>query len=136
MTIKIDGDRNGKAKCELLEIEKSVGAEIVMADGTSVPIESMVTIEDVSTSNHSARFLDSSDGYKVTVQATASDDKIDSDSGPQNNSKFNVSATLQLIWTDGAGLDNVIKKYKAHVLSSQALLNTLMFSGAMDGRVR
>lgn len=94
----------------LAEIEKAVSAQVTLTDGTVIPIASTVTVEDVSSSVYSTNAISSENSYKVTVQATASDDKIVSDSGEHNYSNIRVSATLQLIWTDGPGLNNVIKK--------------------------
>ena len=38
------------------------------------------------------------------------DEKIVADSGEKNGGTYNVAATLQMIWIDGPGLDNVIKE--------------------------
>lgn len=96
----------------LQEIVDSTGAQLVTDDGTIIPIDSVVTIEDCSVAEFSSlkNVSPEQDAYKVTVSTTASDDKVVSDSGDKNGAEFNVSATLQLIWVDGPGLDNVIKK--------------------------
>jgi len=95
---------------ELHEIEQSVGAYVTMSDGKTAPVASVVTTEDVPLNECSAYALSDENSYKVTVQTTASNDKIVSDSGEHNYSGLHVSATLELIWTGGSGLNNVIKK--------------------------
>lgn len=52
---------------ELTEIEQSVGAHIVMNDGRTVPIASVVTVEDIPPANFSTYALSPENSYKVTV---------------------------------------------------------------------
>lgn len=69
-----------------------------------------LTAENLFDSNYSRISSMDENSYKVTVSTSASEDKIVSDSGYTNGTGYHVSATLQLIWTDVFGLDNVIKK--------------------------
>lgn len=100
---------------ELYEVKNSVGAKAVFNDGIIIPLDSVVTIEDfeedVSYRSYNAEETPQK-SYKVTVQTELSsdNDKIVSDSGDKNGKEYNVSATLQLVWTDGPGFDNYIKK--------------------------
>lgn len=105
---------------EIQEITANVSANLVYKDGSEVPVDTIVTIEDVSTVNSKTRTMfneTDSKSYKVTVSASANTDnnsntnssrKIDSDSADKNTSKVVASATLQLIWTDKSGLNNVL----------------------------
>ncbi len=95
---------------ELSEIKDTAHAYVTLHDGTIIPIDSVVTVEDVVEDGISPYSLSDQKSYKVTVQAAASSDKIVSDSDYINGKDFNASATLQLIWTDGPGLDNYIKQ--------------------------
>lgn len=95
---------------ELSEIKDTAHAYVTLHDGTIIPIDSVVTVEDVVEDGISPYSLSDPKSYKVTVQAAASSDKIVSDSDYINGKDFNASATLQLIWTDGPGLDNYIKQ--------------------------
>ena len=80
------------------EITNSVEAGLVYDDGTTVPIDAVVTVEKMPSTSRSA-----ANSYSVTLSS-----KIVSDSADQNSSKTNASATLQLVWTDGPGLQNSI----------------------------
>lgn len=93
---------------QIAEIKDSVGAYLVMEDGTEVSIPSVVTIEDVPTNDVSTYSLSPEKRYAVSVEAAASTNKTVTDSGDQNFSGIHVSATLNMVWTDGPGLDNVI----------------------------
>ena len=97
---------------EIDEIVSSTHACIKQKDGTVIPIESVVTIEDISEPSYYSNNTPDQKSYKVTVNATASDgvDKIVSNSGNKNNENVNATATLTLVWTDGPGLENVIKE--------------------------
>lgn len=95
------------------EIIRSVESSLIYDDGTVVPVDAVVTIEDISTMNHRSSEVQS---YKVTLDTSISEQietpnsrKIDSDSDDKNGNVV-ASATLQLIWTDGPGLNNVIDK--------------------------
>ncbi|BAK99161.1 hypothetical protein OBV_19630 [Oscillibacter valericigenes Sjm18-20] len=90
---------------ELQEIVSSTSAYLTLKDGTAVPVDSVVTVEDIAAPDVSPN----QNSYKVTLSATASSDKIVSDSAEKNGS-VTASATLELIWVDGPELDNVIKK--------------------------
>lgn len=97
---------------EIQKITDSVSANLVYEDGSEVPVNTVVTIEDISTLNSKMRTMSNdadSNSYQVTVSASA-DQKITSDSADKNTSKVVASATLQLIWTDNTGLNNVIDK--------------------------
>lgn len=99
---------------ELQEIVSSTSAYLTLKDGTAVPVDSVVTVEDiaapdVSPNQNAYNVSANQNSYKVTLSATASSDKIVSDSAEKNGS-VTASATLELIWVDGPELDNVIKK--------------------------
>lgn len=100
---------------ELQEIASCVTAQITKEDGTVVPVEATITVEDLSVedsvySTYSKMSSIEGNSYKITLNAVASEDKIDTDSGAQNGTGYNVAATLQLIWTDVFGVDNIIKE--------------------------
>lgn len=95
---------------ELDKIMDSVGAKMVMKDGTVIPIDCVVTVEDVTeeispVSQYSAS---SEKSYRVTVQADATD-KTSDDKGKQSGSDYDISATLKMTWTDGSGTNNILK---------------------------
>ena len=95
---------------QLQEITSATSACIKQKDGTTIPVDSVVTVEDVSMPASLADTGSTSSDYKVILSATASDEKIVADSGEKNGGTYNVAATLQMIWIDGPGLDNVIKE--------------------------
>lgn len=106
----------------LQEIVNSTSACLISEDGTTIPIDSVVTVEDV-TSTEEFEFVNSDiirdasvpcKAYKVAVSAKASDKTV-VDSGSKNGSGYNGSATLELVWVDGPGLNNVIKKVSGSV---------------------
>ena len=80
------------------EIENSVGACLVYKDGTTAPIDAVVTVEKMPTTAKSA-----ADTYAVEVRS-----KLDSDTADRNTSHTNASARLKLLWTDGPKLENII----------------------------
>lgn len=82
----------------LNEIENSVEACLVYKDGTTAPLDAVITVEKVPTTAKSA-----ADTYAVAVRS-----KLDSDTDDRNTSHTNASATLKLLWTDGPQLENVI----------------------------
>lgn len=86
------------SEATLNEISNSVYAGVVYPDGTTVPIDSVVTVEKLPST-----FKSSADSYAVTLTG-----KIVSDSGDKNTKYTNASATLKLIWTDGPQLNNTI----------------------------
>lgn len=95
---------------EIQKITDSVCAKLVCEDGSEVPVDTVVTIKDVSTSNSKTRTMSDnadSNSYQVTVLAS-SDQKIVSDSNDKNTSKVVASATLQMVWTDKTGTKNVL----------------------------
>ncbi len=106
--IKIVNHSRSISASQIAEIKESVGANLVMNDGTEVAIPSVVTIEDIPTGGISTYSLSSERQYAVSVEAAASTNKTVTDSGDQNFSGIHVSATLNMVWTDGPGLDNVI----------------------------
>ena len=96
---------------ELNEIKNSVGAYLIY-DGNMIELsDSILTIEDIATSEYRSA---NSNSYKLTLNADINEQeeknsrKIVSDSGDKNSSNVNASATLQLIWTDNPGINNVI----------------------------
>lgn len=93
---------------ELQEIVHGTDACMVFEDGTVVPVAYVVTIEDVATPRNMA---ESQNTYKVTVSADVSEDKMDNDAGVMNGN-VTASATLELLWTDVPGVNNVIKRIK------------------------
>lgn len=103
---------------ELYEVKNSIGAKAIFDDGTIIPLDSVVTIEDFKETEEDIPYRlynveeSPQKSYKITVQTEASsdNDKIVSNSDDRNGKTYNVSATLQLIWTDGPGFDNCLKK--------------------------
>lgn len=86
------------SEATLNEISNSVYAGIVYPDGTTVPIDSVLTVEKLPSTLRSQV-----DSYAVTLSS-----KIVSDSADKNTSHTNASATLKLKWTDGPYLNNSI----------------------------
>ena len=85
----------------LNEISNSVYAGLVYPDGTTVPIDSVVTVEKLPSTFKSS--VESYDSYAVTLSG-----KVVSDSADKNTSHTNASATLKMIWTDGPQWNNSI----------------------------
>ncbi len=95
---------------QITEIKEAVDSYVILNDGTKVPAESVVTIEDVSTDEYSCYSLSPNNTYKVSVQARASTDKIVSDNDYKNKGETNASITLEMVWTDVTGPNNVLKE--------------------------
>ena len=95
---------------QIQEIASATSACIKQKDGTTIPVNSVVTVEDVSMPVGLADTDSIPSAYKVTLSATASNEKEVYDNGDKKGADFDVSATLGMIWIDGPGLDNVIKE--------------------------
>lgn len=96
------------------EITDSINAGLMYQDGTIVPVDTVITIEDISDSKARGISNTNENSYKVTVEASVSENdnmptsrKIVSDSGDKNGS-VEASATLQMIWTDVLGPNNIL----------------------------
>lgn len=116
------------------EIASSVESSLIYDDGTVVPVDAIVTIEDISITNYHSSEVSLQNSYKVTLDTSISEQtetpnsrKIDSDSDDKNGSVV-ASATLELIWTDGPGLDNVIDKVSGNLTVEKGRVS--------DGEVR
>lgn len=96
------------------EVQKIVDSTIVglkKDDGTIVPVESVLTIEDVPVFTYANRMAQNENAYRVTVSATIEgDEKFVSKSDDNNSDYVTASALLQMIWIDGPGLQNAIKE--------------------------
>lgn len=96
------------------EVQKIVDSTIVglkKDDGTIVPVESVLTIEDVPVFTYANRIAQNENAYRVTVSATIEgDEKFVSKSDDNNSDYVTASALLQMIWIDGPGLQNAIKE--------------------------
>lgn len=96
---------------ELQKIVDSTGAYIKQNDGTLVPISSTVTVEDMPVSNYSRNATSAENAYKVTINATLSEnDKNVTDSSDKNSSAARATATLTIVWTDNFGPNNAFKE--------------------------
>lgn len=98
---------------ELQEIVDSTGAYIKQDDGTIVPVSSTITVEDIPVTNRSRDTTSVENAYKVTINATLSEDGNDknvTDSKDKNSSAARATATLTIVWTDNFGIDNVFKE--------------------------
>lgn len=93
---------------QIAEIKESVGAYLTLNDGSEVSIPSVVKIEDVQTDGVSAYSLSPENSYMVSLEVDLPEFKSVGDSGSQNFSGIQVSATLSMVWKDGPGLENVI----------------------------
>lgn len=100
---------------ELQKIVSSTCAYTMQDDGTIIPIDSVITIEDASLEYCAERTLSAQKAYKVTLSATASNEKIVVDSGSKNTSDIQASATLEMIWIDNFGLNNNIKSVSGSI---------------------
>lgn len=105
------------------KVENSVGACLVYKDGTTVPIDAVVTVEKMPTTAKSATTT-----YAVTVRS-----KLDTDTDDLNTSHTNASATLRLLWTDGPDIQNVIDEVSGtlHVEKGKVLSGTVLYGNRM-----
>ena len=98
---------------QISEITQSSGAYIVNSDGSITPVEATVIIEDMSTPvslcGYSANTTNNP-SYKVTINAKVDGvDKVSSDSDDLNKAGITATATLEMVWTDCPGTENIIK---------------------------
>ena len=98
------------------EITDSVSASLVYQDGTMVPTDMVITIEDISNTNSRNISNLIEKRYQVTVEASVSEvtdeanaRKIVNDSAYKNGDVV-ASATLQIIWTDVFGPENILNE--------------------------
>lgn len=79
-------------------------------DGSIIPVESVITIDDVSVPTYAGRMTQDENVYQVTVSAIVDgEQKRVSDSDKKNNDNVVASATLKMVWIDGPGLQNAIR---------------------------
>ena len=98
---------------ELQEIVDSTVAYIKQDDGTIAPVSSTITVEDIPVTNRSRNTTSVENAYKVTINATLSEDDNDknvTNSKDKNSSAARATATLTIVWTDNLGPENEFKE--------------------------
>lgn len=98
---------------ELQEIVDSTVAYIKQDDGTIAPVSSTITVEDIPVTNRSRNTTSVENTYKVTINATLSEDDNDknvTNSKDKNSSAARATATLTIVWTDNLGPENEFKE--------------------------
>lgn len=91
---------------EVQEIVSSTTAYFTLEDGTTVPVDSVVTIEDAPLTRSA---LPGQNAYQVTISAAASNEKVVTNANEKNGS-VTATAVLSMIWIDNLGFNNVIKE--------------------------
>ena len=86
----------------IAELLQDIDAVLIYEDGSIVPLETEVVIEDISTN----RFSRSNEGNTYSVRSTT---KIDTKSADKNSEGVTASITMQLKWTDVPGIDNILE---------------------------
>lgn len=94
---------------ELQEIVSSTCAYTIQDDGTTVPIDSVITIKDISLDHCAERMFSNQKAYEVTLSATVSNEKNVYDDGEKNTSNVQATAELRMTWIDNFGPSNAIK---------------------------
>lgn len=95
----------------LQEIVSSTCAYTIQEDGTAIPVDSVITIEDVSLAQGVERMSSDQKAYQITLSTTFSseNEKEVSDYGDKDSSIVQATAELKMVWVDGPGLSNYIK---------------------------
>ncbi|MDR2953460.1 MAG: hypothetical protein LBV43_00060 [Prevotella sp.] len=98
------------------DIKESVSSGLRYADGTVVPVDSFVTIEEAPVMRARSQGIDDPQTYLVTVRAGVK--KTDSDTEDRNSGSKSASIYLQLTWTDNAGTGNVLNSLSTRLTNS------------------
>lgn len=92
---------------EIQKLSDSVSASFVKEDGTVIPLDAEITIEDVATNTRSA-----GNTYRASVRAKS---KVSSGSNDKNSQGVTASAYASLTWTDNLGILNDLTYIEGNV---------------------
>lgn len=101
---------------EIQKLSDSVSASFVKEDGTVIPVETEITIEDVATNARSA-----GNTYRASVRANS---KVSSGSNDKNSQGVTASAYAAITWTDVPGIYNNLDYIEGNVDITKGVMSS------------
>lgn len=101
------------------ELANDISASLTYEDGTSVPVETTVIVEDVDRQMAKESGFDVSNTYRVTAET-----KVESDSDNKNNEGVNASVHISLYWEDRLGPNNYFKSVEGGINLIQGTISS------------
>lgn len=112
------------------ELVNDVSASLTYKDGTTVPVETTVVVEDVDSYVAKARGFNENNTYRVTAET-----KVESDSDNKNDEGVNASVNISLYWQDRLGVNNYFESVEGGIslIKGSIRSSTLHYGGLESG---